>query len=487
MDAFRFAIPQSKISSVVACALAMALAVIFLADRGSGQNASPSSTVSDSAAIQGTVRNAHGAPVVAAKVQLHFKDEAQVLTAHTDDKGSYRFSALHEGDYTLRAQMQGFDDAVGEVVGLRLNETKTVDLKLAAAKDNGSSTAAPEFFDEPHFSVAGVTDATNFGGHGSDLVVRTRNALSKDTSSLGADPKRASPAEIASYENEKSKIQALLAKSDNAELHHSLADIDEKLANSVEAAHEYQRAAEINPSETNVFDWGSELLLHHAPEPAQEVFEKGNRLFPQSVRMLLGLGAAAYARGSSDEAVRRFCQASDLQPENPTPYLFLGRLLKTEMRPSPELVQTLARFVKLHPDDAMANYYYAIGIWKMRASPEDAQARGQVETLLKNAMRIDPKLSDAHLQLGIIDSEQKKLPQAIAEYEQAIQSDPRSESAHYRLAQAYRQNGNPDKAKAELNIYDQLVKDSAEKNESERHEIQQFIYTLRDQPATAPN
>lgn len=444
-----------------------------------------SAQAATAASLAGIVCNSAGDPVAGATVHLQSKGEsesltAQTLTAQTDDKGAYRFSVLHEGAYMLRVEMKGFADTLSDTFALKANETKTVDLSLGAATVAAKPVAVPDFFDEPHFSVAGVADTTNFGGHGSDVVVRTREALSKDTSSLGGDAKPASAAEIASLENEKLKVQALLVKSDSAELHHSLAEVDEKLGNSVEAVKEYQRAAELSPLETNIFDWGSELLLHHAPEPAQEVFEKGSRLYPQSVRILLGWGAAAYARGSTSEAFSRTVRASDLQPENPTPYLFLGRMLKAEVRPSPDVMPVLARFVKLHPDNAMANYYYALGLWKSMNNPEDGEGRAQVESLLKTAIHLDPKFSDAYLQLGILYSAQKKLAKAISAYEQAIGTDPASEAAHYRLAQAYRQNGEPDKEKAELIIYHRLVKESAEKNERERHQIQQFVYTLRD-------
>src|SRR2546430_13519862 len=43
----------------------------------------------------------------------------------------------------------------------------------------------------------------------------------------------------------------------------------------LEAVRQYQRAAELDASEPYLFDWGAELLLHHAPEPAIEVFSKG--------------------------------------------------------------------------------------------------------------------------------------------------------------------------------------------------------------------
>jgi hypothetical protein len=51
------------------------------------------------------------------------------------------------------------------------------------------------------------------------------------------------------------------------------------------------------------------------------------------------------------------------------------------------------------------------------------------------------------------------------------------------LAQIYRRRGQSDKAKEELKIYQQLATESAQRVERERHEIRQFVYTLRDQPA----
>jgi tetratricopeptide (TPR) repeat protein len=325
-----------------------------------------------------------------------------------------------------------------------------------------------------------VTDTTSLGGHGSDTVVRTRETIAKDTASLG---KTASSAPTVT-ETEKSLREKLVREPNSADLHHSLADLEEKLGNSLEAVREYQRAAELDPREPYLFDWGSELLLHHAPEPAVEVFSKGNRLFPHSVRMLVGLGAAWFARGDVDQAVKRVCTASDLNSDDSMPYLFLGKMQAAETIPPPELVEKLHRFATLQPENAEANYYYAVGLWKRRASPPDTNVATQVESLLNKAIRLDPKYSAAYLQLGIVDAEQRDSQRAIANYQRAIQAAPQMEEAHYRLAQAYRQIGEADKAKAELQIYDQMSKESAENSERERHEIRQFVYTLRD-PAPA--
>jgi len=443
----------------------------------------------DVASLRGTVRNAQDDPVAGATVQLQVKDTAPTQTVHTDLQGNYSFSTLRGGVYVLRAQMAGYSDAEVSAVFIGPNEAKHIDLALQPVKMPASSpTQKPEFFDQPKFTVAGVTDTTNLGGHGSDAIVRTRESLAKETVSLGKSPAGAAPG---NYERERDNLQAVLAHAvlaheDKPEVHHQLGDVQEKLGNSLEAVREYQRAAELDPSEAYLFDWGSELLLHHAPEPALEVFTQGNRLFPGSVRMLIGLGAAWFARGSYDQAVHQICAASDLNPSDPIPYLFLGRMQGTETAGSVDVVEKLQRFVALQPENADANYYYSVSLWKLRKVPEDRASGAQAEALLKKVIRLDPKYGAAYLQLGILHSERKDYSRAISDYQQAVQANPQMqtliEEAHFRLAQAYRQVGDVARAEAELRAYDQIAKESAQEEEKERHEIRQFVYTLRDQP-----
>jgi tetratricopeptide (TPR) repeat protein len=208
-------------------------------------------------------------------------------------------------------------------------------------------------------------------------------------------------------------------------------------------------------------------------------------MFPQSVRMLVGLGAAWYARGSYDEAVQYLCAASDLNPGDPTSYLFLGKIQAAERTESGAVVERLARFVRLQPENALANYYYAVVLWKRRKSPEDVADLAQVKTLLEKAVQLDPKLGLAYLQLGILHSEQKNFSKAISAYEQAVAAAPQLEEAHYRLVQAYRQAGETAKAQVELQVYTQVSKQKEEERERQRHELQQFVYELRDQTPVA--
>ncbi|HEY3619297.1 MAG TPA: tetratricopeptide repeat protein [Candidatus Sulfotelmatobacter sp.] len=503
------------------------------------------------ASLRGAVRTSQGKPVAGATVRLQSSDSSPAQATHSDLQGNYSFTAVASGVYVLRAERSGYSDTEVPSVFFGPKEAKNIDLVLLPAKTEATrpATQAPEFFDKPQFAVAGVTDTTSLGGHGSDTIVRTRDTLAKETvslnkvsasSSLAAaserekslrasaerDPRSfdanhllgkaldedgkardAIPyldrarelrpsdyensydlalanAHAGNYERARDHAQALIAHHDTAELHHLLGDVEEKLGNSLEAVREYQRAAEIDPREPYLFDWGAELLLHHAAEPAVEIFTKGNRLFPRSERILIGLGAAWFARGSYDQAVQRICEASDLNPNDSIPYLFLGKMQRAEPAPSEESVEKLRRFVAQQPENAAANYYYAVGLWKLRKGPQDAVRTTQVETLLRNAIRLEQKFAAAYLQLGILDSEQRDYPHAISDYQQAIQADPQIEEAHYRLAQAYRQTGEAAKADAELKVYDQIARESAQQAERERHEIRQFVYTLRDQPST---
>ena len=283
------------------------------------------------------------------------------------------------------------------------------------------------------------------------------------------------------YEMASAQARALLAKQDRADLHHLLGEIEEKSNNPLEALRQYQRATELNPSESNYFDWGTELLLHQAAEPAVEVFGKGSRLFPASVRMLSAFGAAWYVRGSYDQAVQVLCHASDLDPISATPYMFLGKIQNVEKTANPEVVARLARFARLQPTNAWANYYYAVSLLKQRKEPDDNQNLPEIESLLQTAVRIDPRLAGAHLQLGNLYAEQKNSAAAIDAYQKAAQNAPDLPDAHYRLAQAYGRAGEKLKAEQELQLYRQTSKQAAEEVERERHEVRQFVYTLRDQ------
>ena len=60
----------------------------------------------------------------------------------------------------------------------------------------------------------------------------------------------------------KRQIERTLAQTDNARLDNLLGEVDDRRGDYVTAAREYHRAAEIDPSESNIFDLATFLLQH---------------------------------------------------------------------------------------------------------------------------------------------------------------------------------------------------------------------------------
>lgn len=435
--------------------------------------------------VQGQVHNSQGQAMTGAAVFLESVDSAYSTSAFTNSQGRFQFEKVPAGTYTLRVVL-GENRGKEQPFCLRPGETKSIELRVTKEQPlppKKDSAAAIDFSDEPQFTVAGVTDTTALGGHGSDRVVRNSEAMSKETASLARES--AGQPAAAATDAAEATLRAALAQQETAAVHFQLAEIEESRGRSLEAVKDYQRAAELQPSEPHFFAWGAELLLHRAYEPATEVFTKGRRLHPHSVRMILGLGATLYAQGLRDEAGKIFLEASDLDPADPAPYLFLGRLQAAEATVPPAWVDRMKRFAELHPESATAHCLYATALAKQGG---EMQSPESIEAQLIIAIALDPNLGAAYLQLGILHAQRKDYPGAIAAFQKAIETTPLPDEAYYRLADVYRRTGQAEKASEETLLFKEISAQKKQEADRERHEIQQFVYTLRGQntPAQPP-
>ncbi len=540
---------------VVIAALMSASVPAAVAQQASPQHA-------DGVTIRGAVLNSADKFIGDASVRLQQEKAQGVVETKTNAAGVYAFSALQTGSYILSAEKAGLRSRAITVIASSPGDQKQVDLVLevsgVARKDSTasslSSTQAMEFADKPNFTVAGVTDWTAVGGHGSDSSLRTSEALARETLTLkpedsgksaSGSPGRASegnesestlratlagapgnfeanhqlgefylhagryreslPLLQASYQidpansaNEcdlalvyketgdlsqaREHVQKLLAHKDRADLHRLAGELDEKLGDPLAAVHEDEQAVRLDPNEPNYFAWGSELLLHRAVWQAVEVFRNGAKAHPKSARMLAALGTALFASALYDEAALRLCDASDLNPADPVPYIFMGKIDMAAPTPLACIGPKLARFVREQPENALANYLYAMALWKRQEQSADPRALQQVETLLTKAVTIDAKCGDAYLQLGVLYFSQHGFAKAIGSYTKAIEVNPQLGEAHYRLGVAYDRIGEPAKAKQEFQLHDEIEKQQAATIERQRREVKQFSVVLPGQP-----
>jgi tetratricopeptide (TPR) repeat protein len=513
--------------------------------------------------IQGNVLNSAGKSVGDASVWLEQEGNLKRVETKTNAAGAFAFTTLAPGRYLLSAEKSGQKSQDTIILASPEGDRKDIDLILDASADIRSDPKTPppspsqaiKFSDEPNFTIAGVTDWTAVGGHGSDSALRTSEDLARETLTLKAEGSNglgpASKGDASNESESESKLRAALARApgsfdenrelgefyfhagryrdsipflqaayqinpamddntydlalayegvgdfsrareyvqklrthkNSADLHRVAGELDEKLGDPLAAVQEEEQAFRLDPSEQNYFAWGSELLLHRAVWQAVEVFRGGAKLYPKSPRMLAALGTSLFGAALYDEAALRLCDASDLNPTAPVPHIFMGKIEREVPTPLPCVEQKLARFLQKQPDSPLANYLYAMDVWKrqeLQASPPDLQ---QVETLLTKAVKIDRKCVGAYLQLGILYSSQHNYEKAIGFYTKAIELDPQLGEAHYRLAVAYDQTGDPTKAKAEFVLHDEIEKQNASAVERQRREIKQFLVVLQGQPA----
>jgi tetratricopeptide (TPR) repeat protein len=281
-------------------------------------------------------------------------------------------------------------------------------------------------------------------------------------------------------------VQDLLKRKNTAELHNLLGEIEEKDGKFVAAANEFEAAAHMDPSESNLFDWGSELLLHRTLGPAIEVFQHATERYPTSPRLAIGLGMALYSRGNYDDAVKSLLRAADLNPNDARCYLFLSKAYDSSPSQADEVIQRFRRFAELQPRNGRASYYYAMSLWKGKRAQDPGLDLRQIESLLKTAIGLDPALAEAHLQLANLYSDQNKYAESIPEYVRARELNPDMADVYYRLGQAYVRTGDKDHAQEQFQVYQRLRSQHMAELDKQRADIRQFVYSAKDGPSAKP-
>jgi tetratricopeptide (TPR) repeat protein len=423
------------------------------------------------AKIEGKVCNASGEALADALVWLMNEAEEKVADAETGTDGKFILAVPRQGTFVLEVRKEGFRPVRMELTDLSEASSQHPNVvleKLQAARD-GQANQTMEYSDQPNFTIAGVTDFNGAGVHGSDVRVRASETLAKETAALKSN----STGDAATAANEASS-------------HRLLGDEKEKDGDPVGAAGEYEKAVKLEPNEENYFAWGTELLLHRAGVAAVEVFKQGATAYPESWRMLAGLGAAHFADGQFAEAAERMCEASELNPRETAPYLFLGKMEKATADLPECSAASLKRFANEQPQNALANEYFGLVLWKKgRQEQSEAEIR-EAERCFTKAVAIDPSLGEVYVQLGLLYKARGENAAALRAFQSAVKASPKSSDARYQLSLAYRRAGDVARAKREMDTCQALRRSEDAELEKERRELRQFVTILKDRQAAPP-
>jgi tetratricopeptide (TPR) repeat protein len=262
--------------------------------------------------------------------------------------------------------------------------------------------------------------------------------------------------ETGATQSSREVIQALIHTQDKAELHNLLGDVEEKEGHIKQSAEQYETAARMDPSEKNLFDLANELLLHRGFQPGLKVLDFATQKYPNSAKLRVALGVAHYSLGQYDQALEALCQAVDLDPKDTRALDFLGKMYDVAPEKAGEVTRRLARFAGEYPNNAAANYYYALSLRRRTTGAHSASLEREAERFLLRATKLSPEWPDPHYQLGLLYEDESLEDNAIREYQVAVRLRPELAKAHYRLARLYEKKGQRELAQTELHAFEAL-------------------------------
>jgi len=192
------------------------------------------------------------------------------------------------------------------------------------------------------------------------------------------------------------------------------------------------------------------------------------RQFPcvlDEYRQLLGLNAESaeadmLAGEALDEiqqhaaAIDQFRAAVKADPKEPNVHFGLGYLLWTQNQ-FEEAAQEFQAELNNLPDHAQALAFLADSDMQLNRS-------GEAMPLIQKALKIDPNVPRAHLDLGILYADAGRREDALRELKTAARLSPSDPTPHWRLARLYQAMGNKAEANAEFQKTSNLHKQENE-------------------------
>lgn len=249
-------------------------------------------------------------------------------------------------------------------------------------------------------------------------------------------------------------------------------DVDEKLGRYKEAVVHYQAAAQADPSDANLYTLTLELLRHWTWEEAIQIASYGASKYPESMHFKVATGIALYGSNKYPAAARAFAELLAKEPENGFYADLLGRSCGSIADEVNTDCNGLEEFARRHPENARASTYAAASILKRPAAEQDVAG---AERMLRQAISVDPKLTEAYYQLGVLEQQRSQWKESAAVLEKAVALRPAYTEAHYRLARAYAHMGLRDEAQKQTALQQQYSQQEKDRLDARMQEVVTFL------------
>jgi tetratricopeptide (TPR) repeat protein len=199
------------------------------------------------------------------------------------------------------------------------------------------------------------------------------------------------------------------------------------------------------------FEYAQQLLRKEDFTHAAGVLETALKPDSRNPQLVLALGVARYGQRRFEDAILQFLQVIDIDPTIQQPYLFLGRILDQAGPHLPEITKDYEDWAAKNPANAKAQLLLAKAL--LAADAHNPKA----EDLLRHSIALDGNDWESHYELGVLLAGKHEYRAAATELERSIELGPKQAMTHYHLARVYDRLGEPDRAKAEREIHQQLT------------------------------
>ena len=196
-----------------------------------------------------------------------------------------------------------------------------------------------------------------------------------------------------------------------------------------------------NGDDAEVLFWVGNYYDDLAANTFQQMAEK----HPNSYLVYMSRGEQYLEKKDTDRALKALDEAVALAPNAPGVHYTLGHLY-WRLRDLDKAKQELEIELRSNPYHAMANFLMG-DIYVTLRDPKKATP------YLERAIALNPTIWDAHRSLGRALVMENRLPEAIQQFQIVADANPRDDTIHGLLSNAYRRMGNMEKAQEEGQIF----------------------------------
>jgi tetratricopeptide (TPR) repeat protein len=181
-----------------------------------------------------------------------------------------------------------------------------------------------------------------------------------------------------------------------------------------------------------------------------DVYHEILTLDPDSAEADMLAGEALDEMSDSSGAIDMFRKAVKAKPDEPLVHFGLGYLLWSQKQ-YPEAIKEFQAELANDPNHAQSMLYIADADIQMNQYIDAAP-------LLEKAVKLDPSLGLAYLDLGILAANDGRNDDALREFLAAEKLTPNDVNVHWRLGRLYRAMGRKEEAKVELDKASNITK-----------------------------